>query len=291
MMRRWMILVGLCTMLCSLPPYPLHAASELRFGVYTTDKPTAMVKKLRPILNALETDLSQRLGEPVTIRMQVARDYTQGMQDLLTGKVDIARLGPASYVQAKAANPRIRILAMENHRGGKTFHGVICVHADSTIHQARDLKDKRFAFGNARSTFGRYLSQQYLLDHGLTASDLAGFAFLGRHDKVGEAVGAGEFDAGALKENTFDKLVRQGVPLRALTKLPIVTRPWVARSGFPEPLYRAVQDALFQLKPPRELKALKKDGFLPGHDADYDGIRAAMARAAAFDPHGVMAAE
>ncbi|MDH3598061.1 MAG: PhnD/SsuA/transferrin family substrate-binding protein [Candidatus Tectomicrobia bacterium] len=291
MMGRWMLLGGLCTVLCSLSPHLLHAASELRFGVYTTDKPTAMVKKLRPLLNALETDLSQRLGEPVTIRMQAARDYAQGLQDLVTGKVDMARLGPASYVRAKAANPQIRILAMENHRGGKTFHGVICVHADSAIHQVRDLKGKRFAFGNAHSTFGRYLSQQYLLDHGLTASDLAGFAFLGRHDKVGEAVGAGGFDAGALKENTFDKLVRQGVPLRALAKLPIVTRPWVARSGFPEPLYRAVQDALLQLKAPKALKALKKDGFLLGRDADYDGIRASMARAAVFDPHGVMAVE
>ncbi len=223
--------------------------------------------------------------------MQVARDYAQGLQDLVTGKVDVARLGAASYVRAKAANPQIKILAMENHRGGKTFHGVICVHADSPIHHARDLKGKRFAFGNARSTFGHYLSQQYLLDHGLSVSDLAGFAFLGRHDKVGEAVGAGGFDAGALKESTFDKLVRQGVPLRALAKLPIVTRPWVARGGFPGPLYRAIQDALLQLKAPKAVKALKKDGFLLGHDADYDGIRAAMARAAAFDPHGVMAAE
>ncbi len=291
MMRRWMLLGGLCLLLCSLLPHPLHAASELRFGVYTTDKPTAMVKKLRPILNALETDLSQRLGEPVTIRLQVARDYAQGLQDLVTGKVDIARLGAASYIKAKTANPQIKILAMENHRGGKTFPGVICVHADNAIRQARDLKGKRFAFGNARSTFGRYLSQQYLLDHGLTASDLSGFAFLGRHDKVGEAGGAGEFDAGALKESTFNKLVRQGVPLRALAKLPIVTRPWVVRHGIPEPLYRAMRDALLQLKSPKALKALKKDGFLPGHDADYDGIRAAMARAAAFDPHGIMAAE
>lgn len=290
-MRRWMLLGGLCTLLCSLMSSPLHAASELRFGVYTTDKPTAMVKKLRPIMNALETALSQRLGKPVTLRMQVARNYAQGLQDLVTGKVDFARFGPASYIRAKTTNPHIKILAMENHRGGKTFHGVICVRADSPIQVVRDLKGKRFAFGNARSTFGRYLSQQYLLDHGLTASGLAGFAFLGRHDKVGEAVGAGDFDAGALKESTFHKLVRQGVPLRALAKVPIVTRPWVARSGLPEPLYQAIRDALLQLKAPKALKALKKDGFLPGDDTDYDGIRAAMARAAAFDPHGVMSAE
>lgn len=290
-MKRWLLLGGLCMLLYSLVPCPLHAASELRFGVYTTDKPTAMVKKLRPILNALETDLSQRLGTPWTIRLQVARNYAQGLQDLITGKVDVVRFGAASYVQAKAANPQIKILAVENHRGGKTFNGVICIHADSPIQHAHDLKGKRFAFGNARSTFGRYLSQHYLLDHGLTASDLAGFAFLGRHDKVGAAVGAGAFDAGALKENTFHKLVRQGVPLRALATVPIVTRPWVARSDMPEPLYQAIRDTLLHLKAPKALKALKKDGFLPGDDADYDGIRAAMARAAAFDPHGVMASE
>ncbi len=290
-MRRWVLFVGLSTLLCSLIPYPLHAANELRFGVYTTDKPTAMVKKLRPILNALETEMHQRLGELITIRLQVARDYAQGLQDLVTGQVDIARFGPASYVQAKSINPQIKMLAMENHRGGKTFQGVICVRVDSPIRQVHDLKGKRFAFGNARSTFGRYLSQQYLLDHGLTAADLAGFAFLGRHDKVGEAVGAGEFDAGALKENTFHKLVRQGVALRALAKIPIVTHPWVARSGLPEPLYQAIRDALLELKAPKALKALKKEGFLPANDADYDGIRAAMTRAVAFDPHGATVTE
>ncbi len=265
--------------------------ATLTFGVYTSDKPTTMVKKIRPVLNALQADLSDHFGEPVTIRMQVARDYTQGIQDLVTGKVDLARFGPSSYVQAKAANPQITILAMENHLGGKTFQGVICVHADSPIQDIRDLKNKRFAFGNRRSTFGRYLAQQSLVEHGLTASDLSGYGFLGRHDKVGEAVGAGDFDAGALKESTFHKLVSQGVPLRALAHVPIVTRPWIARSGLPKPMYRAIQKTLLNLKNPEALKALRKDGFLPGDDSDYDVIRDAMMRAATFDPHHVTVAE
>ena len=272
----------MCIIMCCLFPLTASADVALQFGVYTTDKPSQLVKKLRPILNVLEFHMTRHLGEPVRINLQVARNYEQGLRDLVEGSVDFARFGPASYIKAKETNPDIKILAMENHKGGKFFHGIICVHQHSSIQHGGQLQGKRFAFGNARSTFGRYLAQQFLLDHGITASNLAGFDYLGRHDKVGSAVGAGRFDAGALKENTFHRLVAKGVPLRAIAKIPIVTRPWIARSGLPAHLYTALRGSLLNLTDPHALKELKKNGFLPGDDSDYAGIRQAMSHAAAF---------
>jgi phosphonate transport system substrate-binding protein len=258
---------------------PLRAQLDLAFGVYTADKPTVVVSQFRPVLDVLERAMTEALGETVQIRMQVAKTYDLGVQEIATGAVDFARLGPVSYVRAKEKSPGLRILAMETEGGNKTFYGVICVRRDSPIRDVAELRGKSFAFGDATSTIGRYLSQQYLLEHGLQAADLGHYAYLGRHDRVGAAVGNGQFDAGALKETTFEDLVANGVPIRAIARFPNVTKPWVARSGLPEPIEQALRASLLGV---RDLEAPEFDGFVEGDDADYAPTRKAMQENAQF---------
>lgn len=274
---------GLLLML-GLLSISMSVAAEvvLNFGVYSSDKPTTMIKKFRPVLNAIESGVEKSLGEPVTIRMQVAKTYEQGVEDLVSGKVDFARFGPASYIQAKLLEPRIGIIAMESKKGKKVFQGLICVARDSNIREVSDLKGKRFAFGNERSTIGRYLSQLYLVEHGIHASDLKYYEYLGRHDKVGAAVAAGKFDAGALKEDTFYKLVKNGKPLKTLGHFPNVTKPWVARRGLSTSYLEVLRKVLLEMDDEVALKTLKKDGFVPGDDSDFSRIREAMARSKEF---------
>ncbi len=274
-MTRYLSALMTCLLL-TLWFQPLHADLALKFGVYTSDKPSTMVKKFRPMLTVLESELTAQLGEPVKISMQVAKTYEQGIADLVQGRVDFSRFGPASYVEAQHRNPDISILAVESHKGGKVFYGIICVAEDSPIDSIEDLRGARFAFGSDRSTIGRYLSQNYLLEHGLRASDLRAYDYLGRHDKVGSAVALGSFDAGALKEGTFKKLVEKGEPLRAIAKFPNVTKPWLARANMPDRVRRALRTALLDFDDQAALKRLKKDGFLQGEDSDYRTIRLAM---------------
>lgn len=253
-----------------------HAEVALNFGVYTSDKPSTMVRKFRPVLDRLEHDLTSRLGEPVRIHTQVARSYDQGVENLTQGRIDFSRLGPASYVTAKRYEAGISILAIEHQGGEKVFNGVICVAADSPIRSVSDLRGKRFAFGDVNSTIGRYLAQRYLLQHGVRASDLAAYDYLGRHDLVGSAVAAGSYDAGALKEGTFRRVVENGGQLRALAVFPNVTKPWVARAGLSERLAAALRAALLEINDPATLAALGADGFAAGNDEDYLTIRLAI---------------
>jgi phosphonate transport system substrate-binding protein len=208
--------------------------------------------------------------------MHIAKSYDQGVQDIASEEVDFSRLGPASYVKAKDINSGLSILAVESEQGTKTFYGVICVRADSPIQDIAGLKGKSFAFADRNSTIGRYLSQLYLIEHGIKASDLAHYAYLGRHDKVGTAVGMGQFHAGALKENTFNTLVAKGVPIRAIAKFPNVTKPWVARSGLSQRVHGALREALLNLREASALKALGAEGFLEGQDEDYAATREAI---------------
>jgi phosphonate transport system substrate-binding protein len=261
--------------LAGLPVVSL-AVQHLSFGVYTSNKPTAMVKKFKPMLKAIEKDLEARLGEPVKIRIQVAKDYTQGIQHLADGKVDFSRFGPASYVEAKRTNPDLKILALESSMGEKVFYGIICVQDGSKIKNVNQLSGKSFAFGDELSTIGRFLSQQYLVKHGIYSSSLSRFDYLERHDKVGTSVGAGQFDAGALNEGTFNKLVQNGVPIRELARFPNVQKPWIARSGLSEELYEALRVTLLEMDDKNALASLKKDGFVEGNDDDFASIRDAI---------------
>ena len=252
------------------------AEVSLSFGVYTSDKPTTMVKKFKPIVRELELVLSRELDEPVSIRMQISSTYEKGVKAIASGAVDFARLGPASYVSAVELDSAVRLLAMESNKGSKRFNGVICVPGSSDIQSVSELKGKKFAFGDDKSTIGRYLSQQYLMQHGISAADLESYEYLGRHDRVGYAVAAGKFDAGALKESTLKELLQKGVFLRPIGTFPNVTKPWVARSGLSERIFSALRLALLEYKDPTSLTALGKDGFIIGSYEDYMPIISAV---------------
>ncbi|RTE65296.1 phosphonate ABC transporter substrate-binding protein [Amphritea opalescens] len=255
-----------------------HAAAEIKlsFGVYTADKPTVVVRAFKPLLKQLERFVSDDLGEPVTIKLQVASSYAAGVSDISLGRVDFSRLGPASYVETKAQQSGIQILALEAKNGKKRFSGVIAVGADSAIRRVSDLKGKRFAFGDESSTIGRYLVQQYLVEHGLHADDFSHYDYLDRHDKVGTAVALGQYDAGALKQGTYQRLVDNGAKLRILVMFYNVTKPWIARAGLDERVVTALRAGLLNITDPVALKGLQIHGFVEGDDHDYTVIRRAI---------------
>lgn len=259
-----------------------RADIHLTFGVYASDKPTAMVEQIRPTLDLLEKSLSPNLEEPVTIKMQVYRDYETARAKFVAGAVDFMRLGAASYIEAKKMAPDIEIIAAEKFNNSHFFEGVICVNAYGNIRQITDLADKTFAFGSEESTIGRYLAQLYLAQHGITRSKLKSFAYLERHDRVGTAVGLGQFDAGALEGTIFEKLVTSGVPIRAIASFPNVTKAWVARAGLAKHIKTALAGALDSIRDPTALTALRFDGFEPASDSEYDLIRTAIDRNGLF---------
>ncbi|HTY66286.1 MAG TPA: PhnD/SsuA/transferrin family substrate-binding protein [Alphaproteobacteria bacterium] len=255
-----------------------RASAEVRlvFGVYASDKPSAMVEQMRPTLDVLERTLAGTLHDTVKIELKVLRDYDTGIAVLTSGDVDFARLGAVSYVEAKAEAPGIELLASELNGDAPYFHGVICVRRDGPIHAIEDLRGKTFAFGAEQSTMGRYVAQLFLAQSGITAGDLKSFEYLGRHDRVATAVASGQFDAGALEETIFTKLVNEGLALRPLASYRDLTKAWVARVGLNPQITAKLRDALIAMRNPAALQALRFDGFTATTDADYDPTRAAI---------------
>lgn len=263
-----------------------EAALELTFGVYTSKKPTEMVKQYRPLLDALETALTATLERTVTIRMEVSKTYEDGIRSVVTGAVDFSQVGPVSYVDIKEKSPGTEVLAIEGLNGKKSVQGVICVLSNAAVQVLNDLKGKKFAFGDQFSTTGRFNSQLYLVENGITGKDLGSFDYLERHDRVGAAVAGGDFDAGALNERTFRKLVESGSGLRALAYFPIDGRPWVAKSGLDPKVKVALRKSLVQIKDKALLSALGEEGlgFLEGSDEDFGSTRKAVKENHRFNP-------
>lgn len=269
-------------LMVALLPGPLMADIALVFGTYAADKPTATVAKFRPLLDFLERRMSEELREKVTIRMRVDRTYGGAIARLAQGRVDFSRFGPASYVSVKARNPRLRIVAMETKDGQKRFHGVVVVHRDSPYRSLRDLDGQSFAFGDSLSTIGRYLAQAHLFEAGITSDSLTDFAYLGRHDLVGEAVGSGRFQAGALKQSTYQALVDKGVPLRVLHKFENVTKPWIAHPKVAPRVLAAMRRAMLAAENAGAIYDIAGIGFSPASDAEYDSVRDAMSKSVNF---------
>jgi len=255
---------------------PVQADVSLKFGMYASEKPTLLVGQFRPLLNYLEQAMRKDLAEPVTIEFHVASSYDGCIKKLAEGEVDFARLGPASFLKAKQMTPGIEVLALENDGGDKVFQGVIFSRADSGLKRLIDLKGKRFAFGDPNSTAGRYLSQLSLKRAGVRASDLAGYEYLGRHDRVAEAVWSGEFAAGAVKEDVFERMQKEGRAVQLLARMKNVTGPWAARAGISPSVLASLRRTLLGMHDPAVLAAFGKEGFLPFVAGDLDLVSQAI---------------
>lgn len=255
---------------------------SLTFGVYQSDKATVMYKKLSPILEYLQDDLESRLGRSVDIHLNIFKSYDEGIDALVKGDIDFVRFGPASYLLAKERAPAVQLVAMELENDQKRFKGAVITRTDSPIRSLADLKGKRFAFGDPNSTIGRYLVQAELVKAGVHASDLAGFKYLDRHDKVAAAVDIGDFDAGAVATSSFDKANEKGT-LRVVATFDNVTKPWVARANLDKKLVEGLQLGLYALKDAAVLKELKISGFAPTSDDEYRMVRDGMKGADEFE--------
>lgn len=251
----------------------LFASNELKFGIYTSDKASDMYKKFKPVIDYLE-DSFQSNGINKKIKLKIYPTYEGAIDGLVKGEYDFARFGPASYILAKEKNENIKLLVQEIKKNQKRFNGVFIVKEDSSIKKLEDLKNKNFAFGNDKSTIGRYLAQAQMLKRGIDAQSLKSYKYLGRHDKVALAVVNGDFDAGVVKESTFKKYKDRG--LKSFYKFDNVTKPWLVKEGFPEKEYEALKNAMINLKDKKVLKIFKGDGFVLTNDDEYNFVREGM---------------
>jgi phosphonate transport system substrate-binding protein len=213
-----------------------------------------------------------------------AASYDALVEGLGRGTVDVAFLGGVTYAQARA---RFGAVPLAMRDIDFAFTTVILVRADDSARGLADLRGRRFAFGNERSTSGHYMPRYYLQRQGLVPERTFGsVVYSGGHDATMRLVAEGRVDAGAVNGSlayamlaSEDSMARR---LRVLWRSPPYTDyVWAARPGLAADVRRRLEDAFLDLdqSDPAQRDALEHEGaggYVPADPDEFDLIAAIL---------------
>jgi phosphonate transport system substrate-binding protein len=249
--------------------------ADLVLGVHPFKPATQLTEAFTPLANYL----ADKMGEPVSLH--IAPDYEAHVDAVGRDELDIAYLGPVPYVKlVEKYGPR-PLLARQAIGGNPVFHAKIFVRADSAIRTLADLRGKRFAFGDPKSTMSHLVPRYMLWQAGVPVDQLASSKFVGDHVNVALGVLAGDYDAGAVKEDVYFSYESRG--LRAIaTSDPISDHVFVATRRLPGAKLRRLRGILLHANgDPQGVAALQAmtpgvTALVPVKDGDYNPVRVVL---------------
>ncbi len=242
--------------------------ASIKFGSVAMDVPSVMHKRLIPLTKYL----SESLGQPVGLKL--AKDMPGAIQDVSSGRVDLAYLTPVAYIKSNAAGNTQLIAKMKT--GDKaSFKLMIVVKEDSPIKTVDDLIGKSFAFGDKAAL----LQRAVVVGADLPLEKLGSYQYLNHYDNIVRAVLLGDYEAGILKDTMAYKW--QGKGIRILYSSPDLPPYNIAASGdVSAQMLSKLKNAFLSLdinKPEHHavIQSLDKkyNGFAPAADTDYDIVR------------------
>lgn len=253
----------------------LAAQDRLVLGV----PPYKSAVELEFMFGPLAGYISSTVGKPVL--MSVAKDYDQFIRQVGGNKIDIALMGPGSYVEMVEQYGTKPLLARFEISRVPTYYGVIIVGKDSPINVLSDLKGKRIAFSDRKSTSGHIIPRHMFMNAGIALENFAEHTYMSNHDNVALGVLVGDYDAGAVRQEVFAKYEHRGLRILALTP-PISESLFIASETMTRETIEAVRTGLLQLKDSPAgsiiLRAIKPSltALVPVEDQDYENLRAIM---------------
>jgi phosphonate transport system substrate-binding protein len=270
-MKRFVLFLLLCSGAGAGVKAQSHP-SHLTIGLLPGESAPTVIRLNEPMRAYLE----KRLGIPVEI--VVGANYAATGEALRFGRLDVAYLGPVTYVM-QGRHAKLLPFARPTHAGvGPTFQAIVIVPNDSPAKSLADLKGKEIAFGDPASTSGTWVPQYQLLAAGLTAKRDYTPRALGAHDAVGLAVANHRVAAGGLSLPVYNRLIKEGkLNSRAVRILasspPIPEYMWTFREGLDPTFREKIRNAFLSVNDPNALAVFRADAFIPAVDSDVDIVR------------------
>jgi len=224
----------------------------------------------------LRAYLEKRLGLPV--ELVVGANYAATGEALRFGRLDIAYLGPVTYI-LQSRRTKLEPFARPSHaQVGSTFQAVVIVPADSPAKTLADLKGKEVAFGDPASTSGTWVPRYQLLAAGLVSGRDYTLRVLGAHDSVALAVANKKVAAGGLSMPIYERLLKEGKldpkAVRVLAESPAIPEyMWTFRAGLDPAFREEIRQAFVSVTDPEMLKAFRAESFIGAVDSDVDRVR------------------
>ena len=254
-------------------------------GARAADRPGKLVIGLLPTESAptvirlnepLRAYLEKRLELPV--ELIVGANYAATSEALRFGRLDVAYLGPVTYI-LQSRRAKLLPFARPSHAVvGPTFQAAVIVPASSPAQTLADLRGKEIAFGDPASTSGTWVPRYQLLEAGLVAGRDYTLRILGAHDAVALAVANGRADAGGLSLPIYQRLIRvgkiEGAKLRVLAESPAIPEyMFTFREGLDPAFREDVRKAFVSITDPAVLQVFRAEAFIAATDSDVDRVR------------------
>lgn len=266
-----------CAVSVSLPLLisgEVSAETALRIGLIPSEDSQSMIESSQQVLDQLQA----KLGMPV--KPFVATDYNGVIEALRSKKLDVAYLGPFSYVLAsQVADVEAFAVAVTKKTGKSAYRSLIVARADSGLESLADLKGHTFAFVDPSSTSGHLFPKAGIEKAGYQPDELfSRVIFSGSHDASILAVANGKVDAAAVADRILATATTQGEvkpdELRVVwSSSDIPESPMVWRKDLDPALKQKLAAALAEVKDIPWGDQGMLNGFQPTQDGAYDVVR------------------
>ncbi|MBU1232993.1 MAG: phosphonate ABC transporter substrate-binding protein, partial [Proteobacteria bacterium] len=249
---------------------------EITFGVI----PVASSRNMSDSFGNLVQHLEKELG--IKVKLQVAGDYAGVITGMQHGHIDIAYLGPKSYVEAATRAGAEAVAVEKDVNGTPGYHGLIITKAGSGLKRLEDLKGKTWAFTDPHSTSGTLVPTVYFNQINIDPQTyFSRVIYSGSHEASILSVKAGKIAAASTNDLDFDrglgKQWKEDDFNVIWTSALIPGSPMTVRSDLPSSLKMAVKGAFISYDDKEGLGKLKISGYAPGNDSMYDPIRTLIA--------------
>ncbi len=227
----------------------------IKIGSVTVENQAATVTRYKPFVEYME----KKLG--VKVEIFTASDYAGIVQALSGGQIHLARLGGAAYAAGFIdSEGGIEPLVMNvEPNGGKGYHSVLIVKADSPYKSIEDLKGKSLAWADANSTSGYLVPNAALRDAGVDPQKhFSRTVFSGGHEQSVLGVLKGNFDSAFTwtspghQSGQFRIMMDRGMlkldDIRIVWESPLIANPlWAVSKSIPADMRKDLLDMFVNL--------------------------------------------
>lgn len=257
---------------------------SLTFAIIPTEETVAELELYKPITDRM----AELTGKKISFFMPTS--YASVVEGLLSHFVDVAVLGPYTYVIASEKDKEIEVFATYAKKKGYLqeegpgYKGVLITKKGSGLKTIKSLKGKLIGLTDPGSTSGNLVPR--VVFSKVVDMDIDKFfrktVYTGSHELSTVAVYQGKVDAAFVASHRFDNVVAKGeVKLEDFNILwsspPIPQDPFVYRSPLCEDIKANIRETFIGLKDVPTAKAfldnVKSNTFVAMSSADYDVIR------------------
>lgn len=272
--KSWLKSAGAALLLAATGSVMATQPTELRVGLIPSEDAHAMIDASKQVME----QLAQKTG--MKVKPFVANDYNGVIEALRSGKLDIAYLGPFSYVMAHdIANAEAFAVAVTKKTGRSAYQSKVIARKDKGFKSLDDLKGRTFAFVDPSSASGHLFPKAGLMASGFdTDKGFSRVIFSGSHDASIMAVANHKVDAAAVADRIFDSAVKKGLVKREDFQViwhskAIPESPMVWRKNLDDATKQKVAAAMAEIKDLPWGDQGMLDGFAPTNDQAYDVVR------------------